>query len=50
MGYLFQGSYRALLVDRDAYLLELVRYIHLDSVRAGLVNEPSDYPWSEHRA
>ena len=50
MGRLFQGRYKALLVDRDAYLLELVRYIHLNPVRAGLVGEPLDYPWSGHRA
>ena len=50
MGHLFQGRYKALLVDRDAYLLELVRYIHLNPVRAGLVGEPLDYPWSGHRA
>ena len=49
MGHLFQGRYKALLVDRDAYLLELVRYIHLNPVRAGLMEEPSDYPWSGHR-
>ncbi|MDJ0862092.1 MAG: transposase [Gammaproteobacteria bacterium] len=48
--HLFQGRYKALLVDRDAYLLELVRYIHLNPVRAGLMAEPSDYPWSGHRA
>jgi putative transposase len=39
-----------LLVDRHAYLLELVRYIHLNPVRAGLVSDPLDYPWSGHRA
>ena len=50
MGHLFQGRYKALLVDRDAYLLELVRYIHLNPVRAGLVDEPLDYPWTGHRA
>ncbi len=50
VGHLFQGRYKALLVDRDAYLLELVRYIHLNPVRAGLVEEPLDYPWSGHRA
>jgi len=50
MGHLFQGRYKALLVDRDAYLLELVRYIHLNPVRAGLVEEPLDYGWSGHRA
>jgi putative transposase len=50
MGRLFQGRYKALLVDRDAYLLELVRYIHLNPVRAGLVSDPLDYRWSGHRA
>jgi hypothetical protein len=37
-------------VDADAYLLELTRYIHLNPVRAGIVEEPEDYPWSGHRA
>ncbi len=50
MGHLFQGRYKALLVDKDSYLLELVRYIHLNPVRAGLVGTPSDYEWSGHRA
>jgi REP element-mobilizing transposase RayT len=50
VGHLFQGRYKALLVDGDAYVLSLVRYIHLNPVRAGLVEEPADYPWSGHRA
>jgi putative transposase len=50
MGHLFQGRYKAVLVDADAYLLELIRYIHLNPVRAGIVQEPQDYPWSGHRA
>ncbi|MDA8427684.1 MAG: transposase [Geobacteraceae bacterium] len=49
-GHLFQGRYKAVLVDGDSYLLELVRYIHLNPVRAGMVNAPEDYPWSSHRA
>lgn len=49
-GHLFQGRYRALLVDGDSYLLELIRYIHLNLLRAGLVGEPLEYPWSGHRA
>ena len=36
-GHLFQGRYKALLIDADSYLLELVRYIHLNPVRAGIV-------------
>jgi putative transposase len=49
-GHLFQGRYKAVLVDADAYLLELIRYIHLNPVRAGLVKEPEEHPWSGHRA
>jgi putative transposase len=49
-GHLFQGRYKAVLVDADIYLQELVRYIHLNPVRAGIVNEPQDYGWSGHRA
>jgi len=50
MGHLFQGRYKAILVDRDAYLVELVRYIHLNPVRAGLVKDPAAYRWSGHGA
>ena len=49
-GHLFQGRYKAVLVDGDSYLLELVRYIHLNPVRAGMVTDPEEYPWSGHRA
>ncbi|MEW6426823.1 MAG: transposase [Thermodesulfobacteriota bacterium] len=49
-GHLFQGRYKAVLVDGDRYLLELVRYIHLNPVRAGMVNDPGEYPWSGHTA
>jgi len=49
-GHLFQGRYKALLIDADSYLLELVRYIHLNPVRAGIVSKPDEYPWSGHRA
>lgn len=49
-GHLFQGRYKAVLVDGDSYLLELVRYIHLNPVRAGLVASPEEYPWGSHRA
>jgi REP element-mobilizing transposase RayT len=50
IGHLFQGRFRAILCDGDAYLLELVRYIHLNPVRAGLVDTPESYPWSGHGA
>jgi putative transposase len=49
-GHLFQGRYKAVLVDADTYLQELVSYIHLNPMRAGIVNEPQDYRWSGHRA
>lgn len=49
VGHLFQGRYKAILVDEDVYLLELVRYIHNNPVRAGLVRDPVDYSWSSHR-
>lgn len=50
MGHLFQGRYKALLIDVDSYLLELVRYMHNNPVRAGIVKEPEEYPWSSHVA
>jgi len=49
VGHLFQGRYKAIVCNKDAYLLELVRYIHLNPVRAGLVDSPEDYAWSSHR-
>lgn len=48
-GHLFQGRYKALLIDADAYLHELVRYVHLNPVRAGACATPGEYPWSGHR-
>jgi REP element-mobilizing transposase RayT len=49
-GHLFERRYHALFVDRDSYLLELVRYIHLNPVRAGIVAHAGDYRWSSHNA
>lgn len=49
-GHLFQNRYHALLVDVDRYFLQLLRYIHLNPVRAGLVADPAEYAWSSHRA
>jgi REP element-mobilizing transposase RayT len=48
-GHLFQGRYKAIVCDQDSYLLELVRYIHLNPVRAKMVKRPGDWPWSGHR-
>ena len=50
VGHLFQGRYKAILCDRNEYLLVLVRYIHLNPVRAGIVKDPADYRWSSHRS
>ncbi len=50
VGHLFQGRYKAILVAQDRYLLELVRYIHLNPVRAKLARDPAAYRWSGHRA
>lgn len=49
-GHLFQGRFKAILVDRDAYLLELTRYVVLNPVRAGMVKHAGDWPWSSYGA
>ena len=48
-GHLFQGRYKAILVEVDAYAKELSRYIHLNPVRAGMVDKPEAYQWSSYR-
>jgi len=48
-GTLWEGRYRATLIDSDAYLLMCCRYIELNPVRAGMVAHPRDYPWSSYR-
>jgi REP element-mobilizing transposase RayT len=48
-GHLFERRYHGILVEADRYLLTLVRYVHLNPVRAGLVADPCDYLWSSHR-
>lgn len=49
-GHLFERRYHAVIVDADKYLLELVRYIHLNPVRANMVDTPDHYVWSRHHA
>jgi REP-associated tyrosine transposase len=49
-GHLFQGRFKALLIEGDSYLLELARYIHLNPVRAGMTQNPEDHPWTSHHA
>ncbi|MBI4734644.1 MAG: transposase, partial [candidate division NC10 bacterium] len=53
VGHLFQNRYKSILVEQDPYLLELVRYIHLNPLRIGLVLDLTalaDYPWTGHSA
>lgn len=47
-GQLFRGRYKAILVEEDSYLLELVRYIHRNPLRAGMVEEIDQYAWISH--
>jgi putative transposase len=47
-GHLFQGRFKAILVDADEYLGELSRYIHLNPVRAAIVERPEQYTWSSY--
>ncbi len=49
VGHLFQGRYRAFLVQTDLYLAALLRYIHLNPVRAGIVRRAAAYRWSSDR-
>jgi hypothetical protein len=48
IGHLLQGRYKGILVEKEGYLLELVRYIVLNPVRSHLVKRPEDWRWSSH--
>ena len=48
-GTLWEGRYRATLIDTEAYLLTCCRYIELNPVRANMVTDPAEYPWSSYR-
>ncbi|WP_221892307.1 transposase [Teredinibacter haidensis] len=50
VAHVFQGRYNAILVEKDAYLLELSRYIVLNPVRARMVRSANEWPWSSYRA
>ena len=50
IGHLFQGRFKSILIDDAIYLKELIRYIHLNPIRAGIVSAPEHYFWSSHRA
>lgn len=47
-GHLFQGRFKAVVIDADEYLKHLSRYIHLNPIRAGMVDHCKDYPWSSY--
>lgn len=47
-GHLFQGRYKGILVDKDSYLLQLSRYVHLNPAKAGIVDKPEQYLWSSY--
>ena len=48
VGHLFQGRYKAILIQKEAHLLELSRYVVLNPVRASMVALPQDWPWSSY--
>ncbi|GAF67530.1 unnamed protein product [marine sediment metagenome] len=50
VGHLLQGRYKAILIDKENYLLELCRYIVLNPVRAKIVKDPKDWKWSAYQA
>jgi putative transposase len=50
VGHVFQGRYKAIIVRKESYLLELARYVVLNPVRAGMVRTPDQWPWSSYRA
>lgn len=50
VGHVLQGRFKAIVVEREGYLLELCRYVVLNPVRAGLIRQPNTYPWSSYRA
>jgi putative transposase len=49
-GHLFQGRYKAFLVEKDPYALALLRYVHENPVKAQIVTKPEEYVWSSDRA
>ena len=50
VGHVFQGRFKAIIVQREAYLLELARYVVLNPVRARMCSVPEDWPWSSYRS
>ena len=50
VGHVFQGRYKSILVEKESYLLELARYVVLNPVRAGIVDDPQQWSWSSYAA
>jgi REP element-mobilizing transposase RayT len=50
VGHVFQGRYKAILVEKESYLLELARYVVLNPLRARMINDVGDWTWSSYRA
>jgi putative transposase len=50
VGHIFQGRFKAILVEKESYLLELCRYVVLNPARAGAVERPAEWKWSSYRA
>ena len=50
VGHVFQGRYKAIIVQKESHLLELARYVVLNPVRARMVRRPAEWPWSSYRA
>ena len=49
-GHLFQGRYKAILIQKDSHLLEVCRYVVLNPIRARVIERPEDWKWSSYRA
>jgi len=50
IGHLFHGRFKAVMVEADSYLVQLVAYLHLNPVRVHIAERPEEYPWSSHQA
>ena len=48
VGHVFQGRFQSIIVEKESYLLQVLRYIHLNPVKSGLVTWPEDYRWSSY--
>ena len=50
VGHLWQNRYKNFIVLKDRYLINLITYVEFNPVRAGIVSNPEDYPWSSYRS